>query len=218
MAFRLASRFVHTRAPLQAEAARSPRKAHKPTRSPASTVPAPAPAPVPVSMWEHPLYRVASRKPHQGTPSTAGDSQAPGSKLRHPTLSQRETYRAMVLDFRARAPPVLGGAQHPTVRFAPPIAIPHDAKIRGESTASLRDRIQQLKDLYKDQVSKGDYAPYLPKASLHDKSLLAADATLAPEQGALVSADQAMHANISLHPNARRFIIERIGAHVKVPC
>lgn len=150
--------------------------------------------------------------------STAGDTSAPGADIRRPMMSQRQTFRAMMLDFRAHAPTVLGGSRSPTVRYAPPVAVPADAKISGESTASLRERLNQLKELYKSQVSQGNYAPYLPKASLHDKSLHTAEAAKSPEKRALLSADQAMSANTTLHPLARRFVIERIGSHLKVPC
>lgn len=213
-----AQRLVHTSVRLQAEAGRQARKNAKPARASMAVSQDSEQAPVPVSLWDHPLYRVANRKPHQAMPSTAGDTSAPGSEIRRPTMTQGQTYRAMMLDFRANAPTVLGGAQKPTVRYAPPIAVPADAKISGTSTASLRDRLRQLKDLHKEQVSKGDYAPYLPKASLHDQRLHSAEATKTPESRAVVIADQAMSANTSMHPIARRFIIERLGSQLKVPC
>ena len=211
-------RLVHTSARLQAEAARQARKNAKPARASMPVSQDTEKAPVPVSMWDHPLYRIANRKPHQAMPSTAGDTSAPGSEIRRPTMTQRQTYRAMMLDFRAHAPTIIGGAQKPTVRYAPPIAVPADAKISGKSTASLRDRLKQLKDLHKEQVSKGNYAPYLPKASLHDQRLHSAEATKSPENRAIINADQAMSANTSMHPIARRFIIERLGSQLKVPC
>ncbi|WFC95397.1 hypothetical protein MBRA1_002045 [Malassezia brasiliensis] len=213
-----AQRFLHTSARLQAEAGRQAHKYAKPSRVSMPVSQDSEQAPVPVSLWDHPLYRIANRKPHQAMPSTAGDTSGPGSEIRRPTMSQRQTYRAMMLDFRANAPTVLGGAQKPTVRYAPPIAVPADAKISGTSTASLRDRLKQLKDLHKEQVSKGDYAPYLPKASLHDQRLRSAEATKSPESRAIVIADQALSANTSMHPIARRFIIERLGSQLKVPC
>lgn len=211
-------RFFHAAGRVsQGESARASRKSGK--QANAQVVPkADAPAPTPLTLWDHPLYRVASRKPLQGLPSTAGDVGAKASDIKRPTLSQRATFRAMMLDFRPHAPTVLGGARTPTIRYAPPVAVPADAQIAGDSTASLRERLQQLKDLQKSQVAKGDYTPYLPKASLHDKSLHAADAAKTPEKGALISADQAMSANTTLHPIARRFIIERIGANLKVAC
>ena len=124
-------RFFHAAGRVsQGESARAPRKAGK--QANAQVAPkADAPAPTPLTLWDHPLYRVASRKPLQGLPSTAGDVGAKASDIKRPTLSQRATFRAMMLDFRPHAPTVLGGARTPTIRYAPPVAVPADAQIAG---------------------------------------------------------------------------------------
>lgn len=154
---------------------------------------------MPPTVWDHPLYRGASRKPLQTLPKA--------TETPKPTLSQRETYRAMKLEFQANGPPVLGGRRSPTIRYAPPVALPASAKKAEKSTASLRERLQELKDLRIAQVARGEYAAYIPPTTGKSTSV---------ESAAVANASQAMRSNTSLHPSTRRLITERVAAHLKV--
>ncbi|PKI82468.1 hypothetical protein MVES1_003436 [Malassezia vespertilionis] len=133
---------------------------------------------------------------------------------KHPILSQRATYRAMTLDFRARAQPVLGGERAPLTRYAPPVALAQSTLLNTDTTAAIRESREQLKKMYTAQVVRGDYGPYKPRASL--SASFPADAPSSVSQTALLDADQAMHANTSLHPAARRFVVQQIAKHLGI--
>lgn len=208
-----------------AQASRRPPKSGKRARAAQSTAPhtsaprpaAPAaPAPVPQTAWTHALYGMAVRTPPQATPNIAKNASAPISDLKAQVLPHRAAFQAMSLYFRPCAPCVMGNAET-GVQHAPPVAVPNGENVQGNTTASVRERIQQAKHLYAKQVSAGDYTPYLPGQTLHDASVHK-NAPKSVEAGALIDADQALAANVTLHPAARRFIVERVAAHLGVPC
>ncbi|WFC99857.1 hypothetical protein MYAM1_002603 [Malassezia yamatoensis] len=174
--------------------------------------------PTPSSRWDHPLYRAASRRPFKALPKTPGDSSTPNAQLKVPTLKQRETYRAMELDFRAHGTTVLGGKRSPTLRIEPPVALPKTFAESSDSTNSLRQRLEQLKGLRDTQITKGDYAPFLRGAALRSKHLQDAQTAKSAEEQAVIQADDALSKNTTMHPIARRFVMERIGSQLKVAC
>lgn len=183
--------------------------------SKSSTQPAPSqrekePAPTPTTSWNNPLYRAASRVPRQLLPYIRLGTDAPLADLKVAPLTQKELHRANTLFFGPHAGCELGGTKGPRKTYAPPIAVPAGAQV-GEGPG----RKAVIRSLLDSQVRAGDYTPYLPKQTLHDPSLRKPDAARKPEKRALIDADQAMSANASLHPMARRFVIERIAAQLR---
>ncbi|WFD20473.1 hypothetical protein MCAP1_002717 [Malassezia caprae] len=170
-------------------------------------------APTPATAWDQPLFREASRRPGVALPRVRLGADVPASELKSAPLTQKETHRANKLFFQRSGACVLGGARTPLVRHAPPIAVP-----KGVELGTGPGRKAVARSLLDAQVRAGDYTPYKAGQALHDPSLQAPDAARTPAKAALLDADQAMSANASMHPLARRYVVERIAAQLGVAC
>lgn len=170
-------------------------------------------APTPATHWDQPLFREASRRPAWPLPKVRLGADVPLSELKSAPLTQKETHRANKLFFQRNGACVLGGAHTPLVRYAPAIAVPKDVEL---GTGPGRKAV--VRSLLDAQVRAGDYTPYKAGQTLHEPSLHTPEAARTPTKAALRVADQAMHANASMHPLARRYVIERIAAQLGVAC
>lgn len=120
-------------------------------------------------------------------------------------MTQKQARRSLMLPThptRVGIPPV------PGLQVVPPIAIPRGMDIASETQA--RNAVLLLRDA---QIRAGHYEPYQAGATL--ATPVAANK---PESGAVLTADQALSLNNTMHPTGRRYVMERIGAqlHTKV--
>lgn len=168
-------------------------------------------APTPPTHWDHPLFREGSRRPAVALAKVRLGANVPLSELKSAPLTQKETHRANKLFFQRGGACVWGGTRTPLVRYAPPIAVP-----QGVELGTGPGRKATVRSLLDAQVRGGDYTPYQAGQALHDPALRTPKAHLSPAQRALVVADQAMSANASLHPLARRYVVERIASQLGV--
>jgi len=167
----------------------------------------------PSTPWDQPLFREASRRPAVPLPKVRLGADVPIGELKSAPLTQKETHRANKLFFQRNGACVLGGSHTPLVRYAPPIAVPQGVEL---GTGPGRKAV--VRSLLDAQVRAGDYTPYKAGQALHDPSLRAPEAARTPSSAALLAADQAMSANASMHPLARRYVVERIAAQLGVAC
>ncbi|WFD31181.1 hypothetical protein MSPP1_002215 [Malassezia sp. CBS 17886] len=172
----------------------------------------------PATDWNSRARSEASRKPLLAMARAKAAADAATADLKTPVMKKRDARRAMTLYFRRGAPPVLGGAETPTLQYAPPFAVPAGTKVDGnDTTGSMRERLQQVRSMLAAQVGGGDYTAYLPGQTLRADARQPDGRLGTPEDHVLDAADQAMSGNTSLHPAARRFITQRIAAHLGVP-
>ena len=120
-------------------------------------------------------------------------------------MTQKQARRSLMLPThptRVGIPPV------PGLQVVPPIAIPRGMDIASETQA--RNAVLLLRDA---QIRAGHYEPY--QAGATPATPVAANK---PESGAVLTADQALSLNNTMHPTGRRYVMERIGAqlHTKV--
>ncbi|WFD27884.1 hypothetical protein MNAN1_002892 [Malassezia nana] len=168
-------------------------------------------APTPSTPWDHPLFREASQRPATALAKVRLGADVPLSELKSAPLTQKETHRAYKLFFQRGGTCVWGGTRTPLVRYAPSIAVP-----QGVEVGTGPGRKATIRSLLDAQVRAGDYTPYQAGQALHDPALRTPNTTVSPAQRALVVADQAMSANASLHPLARRYVVERIASQLGV--
>jgi len=176
---------------------------HTITYEPAEPAPPPS---MPTTNWDDPVFHAPSRKPIRTMYSVPLGSNAPISELRPPVMTQKQARRSLMRfpthPTRVGIPPV------PGLQVVPPIAIPRGTNIASETQA--RNAVLLLRDA---QIRAGHYEPYQAGATL--ATPVAANK---PESSAVLTADQALSLNNTMHPTGRRYVMERIGAqlHTKV--
>lgn len=147
-------------------------------------------------------------------PALRLDSDAPLDKLKVPMMTQRQAVSANTVYFRGGRTLQKGGVRSPPLQATPDVALP----LTAEKTTSAKSKAV-CRDLLQRQVRAGEYDAYQSSAIFRDAGALqkrASKKDAAPR--ALLDAAEAMQANVTLHPMARRFVLERIAAHLRTDC